>query len=308
MSQNVIATENLVKYFDGRCVLDGIDLKVPQGCIYGLLGRNGAGKTTIIRILLGLEPATRGTSQVLGESSWQLPVSVLGQIGYVAEGHNLIPNYSVSRIVELYKGLSANWNEQFFRRLIETFRLPVERKISQLSRGMKAQLNLSLAMATEPKLLILDDPTLGLDTVSRRRFLELAIELISRDGRTILFSSHILSDVERLADRIGILRAGKLVVDCELEELKRRVRKLRVIFDNEPPKEIPITGIIAEKRQGREIIISVANWNEHKQTILNTFKPASCTNIPMTLEEIFIECTAWDEMISLKEEKGEDQC
>jgi ABC-2 type transport system ATP-binding protein len=308
MSQNVIATENLVKYFDGRCVLDGIDLKVPQGCIYGLLGRNGAGKTTIIRILLGLEPATRGKSEVLGASSWQLPVSVLGQIGYVAEGHNLIPNYSVSRIVELYKGLSANWNEQFFRRLIETFRLPVERKISQLSRGMKAQLNLSLAMATEPKLLILDDPTLGLDTVSRRQFLELAIELISRDGRTILFSSHILSDVERLADRIGILRAGKLVVDCELEELKRRVRKLRVIFDNEPPKEIPITGIIAEKRQGREIIISVANWNEHKQTILNTFKPASCTNIPMTLEEIFIECTAWDEMISLKEEKGEDQC
>jgi ABC-2 type transport system ATP-binding protein len=308
MSQNVIATENLVKYFDGRCVLDGIDLKVPQGCIYGLLGRNGAGKTTIIRILLGLEPATRGKSTVLGASSWQLPVSVLGQIGYVAEGHNLIPNYSVSRIVELYKGLSANWNEQYFRRLIETFRLPVERKISQLSRGMKAQLNLSLAMATEPKLLILDDPTLGLDTVSRRRFLELAIELISKDGRTILFSSHILSDVERLADRIGILRAGKLVVDCELEELKRRVRKLRVIFDGEPPKEIPITEIIAEKRQGREMIISVANWNESKQAILNIFKPASCTDIPMTLEEIFIECTAWDETIPAGEEKGEDQC
>jgi ABC-2 type transport system ATP-binding protein len=111
-----------------------------------------------------------------------------------------------------------------------------------------------------------------------------------------------LSDVERLADRIGILRAGKLVVDCELEELKRRVRKLRVIFEGEPPKEIPITGIMTEKRQGREIIICAANWNEHKQTILNTFRPASCTDIPMTLEEIFIECTAWDE------EKGETQC
>src|SRR4030042_4662128 len=119
MSENVIATENLVKYFDGRRVLDGIDLKVPEGCIYGLLGRNGAGKTTIIRILLGLEPATRGKTTVLGASSWQLPVSVLGQIGYVAEGHNLIPNYSVHRIVELYRNLSAKWNEQFFRRRIE---------------------------------------------------------------------------------------------------------------------------------------------------------------------------------------------
>jgi ABC-2 type transport system ATP-binding protein len=304
MSEYVIQTENLVKYFDGRCVLNGIDLKVPEGCIYGLLGRNGAGKTTIIRILLGLEPTTRGKSVVLGASSWQLPVSVLGQIGYVAEGHNLIPNYSVRRITELYKGLSARWNEQFFHRLMEAFRLPMERKISQLSRGMKAQLNLALAMATEPKLLILDDPTLGLDTVSRRKFLELAIELISRDGRTILFCSHILSDVERIADRIGMLRAGKLVVDCELEELKRRVRKLRVIFDGEPPNDFPITEIIAQKRQGREVTISVANWSQHKQTILNTFKPASCTDIPMALEEIFIECTASGETVGVEDNEG----
>jgi len=308
MSEYVIQTENLVKYFDGRCVLDGIDLKVPEGCIYGLLGRNGAGKTTIIRILLGLEPTTRGKSVVLGASSWQLPVSVLGQIGYVAEGHNLIPNYSVRRIVELYKGLSVRWNEQFFHRLIEMFRLPMERKVSQLSRGMRAQLNLALAMATEPKLLILDDPTLGLDTVSRRQFLELAIELISKNGRTILFCSHILSDVERIADRVGMLRAGKLVVDCELEELKKRVRKLRVIFDGEPPGEFPITEIIAQKRQGREVTISVANWSEHKQTILNTFKPASCTDIPMTLEEIFIECTASGNDASVDYEQGEPIC
>jgi ABC-2 type transport system ATP-binding protein len=308
MSEYAIQTEGLIKYFDGRCVLDGIDLKVPQGGIYGLLGRNGAGKTTIIRILLGLEPATRGRAIVLGEPSWQLPVSVLGQIGYVAEGHNLIPNYSVSRIVGLYRNLSANWNEQFFRRLMDTFKLPAERKVSQLSRGMRAQLNLSLAMATEPKLLILDDPTLGLDTVARRQFLELAVELISRDGRTILFSSHILSDVERLADRIGILRAGKLVVDCELEELKKRVRKLRLIFEVEPPKELPIMDLIAEKRQGREIIITVANWNETKQTILNVFKPTSCTEIPMTLEELFIECTSSGADAAVDYEQGEPIC
>ncbi|MGA2173136.1 MAG: hypothetical protein ABSG82_09060, partial [Sedimentisphaerales bacterium] len=130
----------------------------------------------------------------------------------------------------------------------------------------------------------------------------------SKDGRTILFCSHILSDIERIADRIGILRAGKLVVDCGLEELKRRVRKLRVIFDGEPPKELPITEIIAENRQGREIIITVANWNESKQKILDIFKPASCTEIPMTLEEIFIECTASGTDAAVDYEQGEPIC
>jgi len=146
-------------------------------------------------------------------------------------------------------------------------------------------------MAIDPELLILDDPTLGLDTVARRRFLELAIDLIQQQGRTILFCSHILSDVERIADRIGILAGGKLVVDCPLEQLKKRVKKLRVIFPESPPPDLYLTEIINQQTQGRELVITVANWNKQKQTVLETFKPSSCTEIPMSLEDIFIECT-----------------
>ncbi len=146
-------------------------------------------------------------------------------------------------------------------------------------------------MAIDPELLIFDDPTLGLDTVARRRFLELAIELIQQQGRTILFCSHILSDVERIADKIGILAAGKLVVDCPLEELKERVKKLRVIFPETAPTNLNLTEIINQQIQGREMVITVANWNKQKQTVLETFKPSSCTEIPMSLEDIFIECT-----------------
>ena len=171
------------------------------------------------------------------------------------------------------------------------FRLPMDRKVKQLSTGMRAQLNLALGMAIEPEVLILDDPTLGLDTVARRQFLELAIDVIQRDGRTILFSSHILSDVERIADRIGILAAGELVVDCELEELKRRVKKLRIIFPDQSPQNLHLTEIIRQQRSDREIVITVANFNEQKQAIINTFKPQSCTEIPMSLEDLFIECT-----------------
>ena len=291
MSDHAITIEDLVKYFDGRCVLDGINLKVPRGCIYGLLGRNGSGKTTIIRILLGLEPPTRGQTFLLGAGSTNLPAKVHGRIGYVAEGHNLIQNYKVSRLVRLCKDLSLQWNDGFFDNLIETFRLPTDRRIKELSIGMRAQLNLSLAMAIDPELLILDDPTLGLDTVSRRQFLQLAIDIIQQQGRTILFSSHILGDVERIADRIGILAAGKLVVDCPLEELKKRVRKLQLIFPQHAPADLHLTEVIGQQIQGREMVITVANWNQQKQAILETFKPSSCTELPMSLEDIFIECT-----------------
>jgi ABC-2 type transport system ATP-binding protein len=183
------------------------------------------------------------------------------------------------------------WNDQFFEHLIEKFRLPINRKVKELSIGMRAQLNLALALAIEPELLIFDDPTLGLDTIARREFLELSIDLIQRQGQTILFSSHILSDVERIADRIGIIAAGKLVVDCPLEELKVRVKKLRVIFPEAAPSNLFIKEIVNKQIDGREMVITVANWNEQKQTILDTFKPSSCTEIPMSLEDIFIECT-----------------
>ncbi|MHC4133028.1 MAG: ABC transporter ATP-binding protein [Planctomycetota bacterium] len=307
MSEAVVQIKGLVKYFDGRCVLNGINLDVERGCIYGLLGRNGAGKTTIIRILMGLENASRGETYLLGSPSVYLPNKVKGRVGYVAEAHNLIQNYRVNRLVQLCKDLSLNWNEAFFKDLIKRFRLPLERKVKELSMGMRAQLNLSLAMAIEPEVLILDDPTLGLDTVSRREFLELAVDVIQREGRTILFCSHILSDVERIADRIGILCAGKLVVDCGLEELKERVTKLQLIFKEAAPKELYMKDIINQKTSGREMIVTVANLNKEKRTIIETFGPESCTEISMSLEDIFIECTRLDsESVGTLEREIED--
>ncbi|MBN1795906.1 MAG: ABC transporter ATP-binding protein [Sedimentisphaerales bacterium] len=291
MSDYPVQIDNLTKFYEGRCVLEDINLKVPEGCIYGLLGRNGSGKTTIIRILLGLDFPTRGRTSLLDCDSANLSAKTHGRIGYVAEGHNLIQNYSVSRLIKLCKDLSLKWDEGFFRSLIETFRLPTDRKVSKLSTGMRAQLNLSLAMAIDPELLILDDPTLGLDTVARRQFLELAVDLLQKDGRTILFSSHILSDVERIADRIGVLAGGKLVVDCSLEELKNRVRKLRLIFGDRPPLDLHLTEIVNCQTAGREMTVTIANYNEQKKAVIDTFKPESVTEIPMSLEDIFIECT-----------------
>ncbi|MCK4886615.1 MAG: ABC transporter ATP-binding protein [Planctomycetes bacterium] len=291
MNDSIIKIENLTKYYDGRCVLDNISFEIPQGCIYGLLGRNGTGKTTIIRILLGLEPVTRGSTFIFGKRSDELGANDYGRIGYVAEGHHLIQNYSVSKLTGLCKRLSAKWDDETFDHFIEVFNLPMNRKVKELSTGMRAQLNLALAMATDPQVLILDDPTLGLDTVVRRQFLELAIDVLQRDGRTILFSSHILSDVERIADRIGILVCGQLVVDCELEQLKERVKKMRIIFKDSVPEDLHLTEIINQKQYDHELVITAANWNGHKRAMVETFGPESIDEIPMTLEDIFIECT-----------------
>jgi ABC-2 type transport system ATP-binding protein len=177
------------------------------------------------------------------------------------------------------------------------------RKIKQLSAGMRAQLNLAVALAMDPELLILDDPTQGLDTIVRRQFLELAIEVIQKEGRTILFSSHILGDVERISDRIGVLVAGKLVVDCELEELKRRIRKFRVIFADTPPEDLYLTEIIRAERHGRELHLTAANWNDQKQKIIATFSPQSVVEVPMSLEDIFVECTATANSVTISSPK-----
>lgn len=291
--ENTIEITGLTKYYDGRKILDDVSLNIPQGCIYGLLGRNGIGKTTLIRILLGLEPPTRGTTRLFNHDSMDLPANIRGRMGYVAEGHHLIERYRVGRLVDICRSLALRWDEKFFNELSSRFRLPMDRKIKHMSMGMRAQLSLILAMSTDPELLIMDDPTLGLDTTTRREFLEMAIDLIQRDGeRTILFSSHILGDVERIADRIGIFIHGRLVVDCELDELKSRVRKMRVIFDETPPQQLYINGIISRKDSNREMTITVADWNQQKQAYLDTCRPKECIDIPMSLEDIFVETTA----------------
>ena len=147
MSETAIQISGLVKYFGGRCVLKGINLAIPKGSIYGLLGRNGVGKTTMIRILLGLDSATRGSTALLGQDSQTLSSQTKARVGYVAEGHHLIQAYRVKRLIQLCRSLSPTWNTAFFDHLMKTFRLPLDRKVKALSAGMRAQLNLALAMA-----------------------------------------------------------------------------------------------------------------------------------------------------------------
>ena len=198
MSDIVLQTKNLTKYYGKRLALDHLNLSVRRGCIYGLLGRNGAGKTTAIKLLLGLMKPTCGSSSFFDCDSQQLTPKIRQRIGYVTEGHRLFRWMTIGQLQQFQRPFfDGDFNDKLFDDMLEYFELSKKQKIKQLSNGQRAQVSLALAIAPNPELLIMDDPTLGLDTVARRQFLELALDVLQQDGRTILFCSHIFNALIR---------------------------------------------------------------------------------------------------------------
>ena len=228
-----------------------------QGTVYGLLGRNGAGKTTAIKMLLGMAHPSFGQAEILGEDSLSLRPETRARIAYLAEGHPLYRWMTIGQAVQFTRPFYPRWNQHLLEQILDHFELSQRRRIGRLSCGQRAQVALALAVATDPEVLILDDPTLGLDTVVRRDFLESLIQIIQRRGRTILFSSHILSDVERVADRIGILVDGVLRVDCPTDHFKDSVRKVLLEFDDGPPELADCPGLVNRRQVGRKLELIV---------------------------------------------------
>ena len=184
---DVIVTHRLTKYYDRRPVVNNLELRVPQGSVYGLLGRNGTGKSTAIKMLLGMVHPDYGRSELLGEDSFHLRPETRSKIAYLAEGHPLYRWMSIGQAVRFTRAFYPRWNDTLLEQILDHFDLPMRARIKRLSNGERAQVSLALAVASDPELLILDDPTLGLDTVVRRDFLESLIQIIQRRGRTILF-------------------------------------------------------------------------------------------------------------------------
>ncbi|MGQ0634149.1 MAG: ABC transporter ATP-binding protein [Planctomycetaceae bacterium] len=288
---NALETRGLTKYYGGRPVVHALDLKVPVGCVYGFLGRNGAGKSTTIRMLTGMVAPDFGEARVLGENAAELPPAVRARVAYIAEGHPLYGWMTIEAIERFTRPFYPRWNQTLFNQIIDHFELSRRKKIRKLSNGQRAQVSLALAVAPDPELLILDDPTLGLDTVVRRDFLESLIQIIQRAGRTILFSSHILGDVERVADRIGILVDGVLRVDCPTEHFKQALRKVVLEFAGAPKPFPAMPGIVSDCVVGRRRELVIANYSDAHRDAAESLHPQSIDVLEMNLEDAFIEYT-----------------
>jgi ABC-2 type transport system ATP-binding protein len=289
--EDAIRTYRLTRSYGGRKVVDQLDLRVPRGTVYGLLGRNGAGKSTTLKMITGMVHPDHGRVELLGEDVSTLSPQTRARIAYLAEGHPLYTWMTVRDAVAFTLGFYPGVDRALVDQVLDHFGLAPSAKIGRLSRGERAQVSLALAIAPDPELLILDDPTLGLDTNVRRDFLESMIQIIQRRGRTILFSSHVLGDVERVADRVGVLVDGVLRVDCPAEHFKRSVRKVIVEFGREPPPLPACPGLLSDWRVGTRRELVFVGYGPQQRATVEALAPHRIEIVELNLEDAFIEYT-----------------
>jgi ABC-2 type transport system ATP-binding protein len=292
MLELVIQTNDLTRYFGRKAAVQQLNLCVPCGGVYALMGRNGSGKTTTIRMLLGLQAATRGSATILGADCTQLTPEVRARIGYMSEGHFIYGWMRVEQCARFQAGSFPRWNQQIFNAVIDHFSLDLKAKAGSLSRGERAGLCLALTLAPEPELLVLDDPALGLDPIARRSLVEAILAVTSRRDRTILLCSHYLDDVERVADYVGILDRGVLRVQCTLDEFRNRIGRW-VLKYPAPPRDVPnVRGLVHARLVEKEIHLTIANCDEEVERSLASLGAMAVERVPLSLDQAVIDYLA----------------
>jgi ABC-2 type transport system ATP-binding protein len=292
---NAIEFRGVERHFGAQEVLRGLSFSVAPGQVYALLGRNGAGKTTALRILLGFLRAHAGEARVLGLDSATLAPEERERIGYVSEGHKLYLEMRVETALDFEAGTRPRFDRAAARRELERCGIPPEKRIHALSRGQRAQLALVLAASGTPEVLIFDDPAMGLDVAMRRELLGSLIELLSSRGCAVLFSSHILSDVERIADRVGILHGGGLIVDAPLDELKRRIEKRHWVPRNgrtdRNMTDPGVAGLLRARAVEGGFELTLLDLDGPREAELRASAARVSERIDLDLEELFLELT-----------------
>ncbi len=288
MNGTAIAMAGLTHCFGKRTAVDDLQLKVPTGTVCGFLGRNGAGKTTTIQVLMNLLQPTAGRVEVLGLDPARDFLELRRQVGYVAENPVLYGWMKVRELVWFTGQFYDTWNPDKVEGLIDRFGLDPEQKVKHLSRGMNAQLALALALGHEPRLLILDEPAMGLDVLVRRDFLESIIGLIQEEGRTVFLSSHLVHEVERVADRVAIIHQGRLVAEGTVDEVKQSVKRVVVRLCDEAGELTGIAGLRQVQGEGAQRLLTVMGYGEAQAAQIETQGGRVVDVLDLSLEEAFV--------------------
>jgi len=288
MSENVIEIVGLSRRFGAKTALDEATLSVPRGVVFGVMGENGAGKTTMIKHILGLYKAERGSVRVFGHDPVAEPVAVLARLGYLSEERSLPQWMRVDELIRYTKAFYPAWDDAFADELCETFELDPRQKIRSLSRGQHARTGLLIALAHRPELLVLDEPSSGLDPVARRDILEAIIRTVASEGRTILFSSHLLDEVERVSDRVAMLHHGRVVLEDGLEEIKASHKSLTLRFEEAPGLAPTLPGQLTSEGDGREWTFLCHSTNGSPERAAAEMGAKIVAESVPTLDEIFL--------------------
>jgi ABC-2 type transport system ATP-binding protein len=292
MPELIIETKKLKKDYGGNAAVDGIDLEVERGSIHGFLGRNGSGKTTTIKMLLGLTHPTSGEARVFGlrPEDRKEGVRIRQRVGFVSEDKGMYDFVKVGQMISFTRSFFPNWDREMEQRLIALFELPLKQSVKNLSKGMRTKLALLVALPRRADLLVLDEPTEGLDPAITEDVLQILVGLAA-GGTTVFFSSHRLSEVEQIADHVSIIERGRIVVEGALDDLKENYRRIHMVFDQEAPEQaLAVVGAGQFRRGARSLTVFA---DRDVETIVDhayLHNAVSVDVAPVTLKEIFLEC------------------
>ncbi len=288
----ILQVQHLYKRYSRKQVLEDFNMSLERGKVFGLLGNNGEGKTTLIRIIMGIIPADRGKILYDGHPVAFNRPRYKKEVACIPEESIFFSWMSIQELMTFNASFYPRWNARKGEDLLGRFNLSKKLKIKSMSRGMKLKLGLIMALAAEPKLLILDDPTSGMDIPTRHDFLKNLIQEILEAGTSILFSSHIVHELEGIIDHLGILRNGRLILEEKFDVVKNRARKIRMVFDGPVPLDIKAEGMIHHQINGSRCELGIYPWKEKVKSQLEAHQPERMEIDSMTLEEIFIHFVA----------------
>jgi ABC-2 type transport system ATP-binding protein len=285
----VISARDVCRRFGGKRVLRGVDLAIPRGSVVGLLGKNAGGKTTLIKCLLGLLKTDSGTLQVFDEDSWWLSADTKARLGYVPQEVSLYSWMRVDQILQYTAAFYPRWNWELVHRLVRQWELPPDDRVGPLSAGQLQKLAIVLALGHEPEVLVLDEPVASLDPVARRDFLRTILDVAQSETRTILFSTHITSDLERVADRVAILRDGRIVFHDGLDVLKESVKRLHIAAARDLPESFAVRGALRTEVAGPSALVAVEGASDALVEEIRATWDAAVDVEDLSLEDIFLE-------------------
>lgn len=284
----IIEIRRLTRQFGTKTALDDVSLTIPRGGVFGLIGGNGAGKTTMIKHILGLLRPQTGSVQVFGLNPIENPVGTLGRIGYLSEDRDL-PNWMrICELMRYNRAFFPNWDVAFAEELREAFDLDPYARVRNLSRGQRARAGLLVALAHRPELLVLDEPSSGLDPVVRRDILGAIIRTIADEGRTVLFSSHLLDEVERVADRVAIIHHGRLVLTSTMDDIKDSHHRITLRFNREHDRAPTLVGTLSFEGRGAEWTYICNGERSQLKHAAEALGATVVGDTTLTLDEIFV--------------------
>lgn len=284
-----VSLNNLQRQLGGVTVLKGISAQVLPGQVIALLGKNGAGKTTLLETILGFGFPSAGEATLWDIPATEIDGEIKQRIGFVPQQDELLAGMNGWEHLALFKSYQCGWNQALVDRLIIDWLIPMDTYVGKMSVGQRQKLSILLALAHEPELLVLDEPVASLDPIARRQFLQQLVEIAADENRAVIFSTHIVNDVERVANQVWILRDGILVCQSELDGLKETLVRVRLTSDKPLPEKIHWPHLLKQKNQGQLTQLTIQNWQPDMEHQLAREFNAGVAVEYLSLEDIFLE-------------------